>query len=144
MPGKADHDHQGRDREQRALGDGDEVPQLLQGDARQDRGERFAGPGVDLALHAEHRAATVQPDQCGSDRLWLQVELAHVLGRDLEPGQRRAAVPVDVDRLDALQAHQQGAVHRGGAGGEDADDGEGLVGVIGEARPALAAPGCRG
>ncbi|OPZ06732.1 MAG: hypothetical protein BWZ09_00193 [Alphaproteobacteria bacterium ADurb.BinA305] len=134
---QADHDHQGRDREQRALGDADEVPQLLQGRTGQDGGERFAGVGVDLALHAEHRAAAVQPDERGRDGFGAQVELAHLLGRDLQARDGRAAMPIDMNRLQALQAHQHGAVERRGAGREDADHGEGLVGVLGEARSAL-------
>ena len=46
-------------------------------------------------------------------------------------GQGRAADPVEVDRLDSLQADMHGTVHRRAGARQHADHGEGLVGMFG-------------
>jgi len=132
-----DEDHR-RHRQQRALGETHHLPELVEGHAGQYGEEWLAGVTVDLALQPEDGGAAFQADQSGGDLLWLQVELAHVLGGDRQSRQRRAAGPVEMDRLDRLEADVQRAVDRCPGARENADDGERLVLVFGEAAVAHA------
>ena len=61
---------------------------------------------VQRALQPEHPGAVLEPDQCGGDPLGLEVELLHEPGRNVESGQRRAALPAAQLR-GGLQAARQ-------------------------------------
>ena len=61
-----------------------------------------------------------------------EVHLAHLVGADRLAGHARAALPVDVDRLDRLQADVHRAVDRRAGLLQDAGDAERLVVVLDE------------
>ena len=62
----------------------------------------------------------------------VKVHLARVVGRHALARHAAAALPVDVDRLDGLEADVHGAVDRRAGLGEDAGDAERLVVMLDE------------
>ena len=85
-------------------------------------------------MHAEGGDLAVQAQHGRSNGLRLQVHAARLLGADPSFALGgHAVLPVDVQRLHALQADMQGAVDRCASALEDADHGEGFVVVLAQA-----------
>jgi hypothetical protein len=140
---QADQGHQPADGQQRLFAHPYGGPQLVQRHAGQHGQQRFVGVVVDETLHVEHRDPVLQAHQRGRHLLWLQIELARHLGRDLHPRrcrQGRTADPVQVDGFYGLQADVHRAVHGRAGGRQHTDHGEGLVGVFGCQRRTGALP----
>jgi hypothetical protein len=78
------------------------------------------------ALHLKGRDLRLQADHKGGDRLRRQVHRP-ACSAEIDPGDRRAALPIDVDGLDRLQADMHGAIDRRPGARQYPDDAKRLV-----------------
>ena len=131
--------HERRDDHQRGIGDADQVPQLRQRDARHDGEQRLLAVFVDRALQTEGHHAVLHAHHERGDRVGREVHGARRLGVHAPAREgAHAALPIDMDGGDGLEAHMHGAVDRRAGAREDADDAERLVLVLREAHIAEA------
>jgi hypothetical protein len=119
--GQSHQHHQPRHDPQRVFRQAQQIPELLQGQAGQDRQQRFGGEFVDLALHPENRGLGFEANQESRDGLRSQIELAHLFGGQAHSGNGCAAEPNSMNRLDTFQADVYGLVHRRAGARQDAD-----------------------